>query len=120
MKYLKSSIAASFVVFGVLTYCNSFVSLANAAGSDRPDPSETTGSEMNLPAAPPCEHSTRAPASAQPSSANTANAAQHSPCSVTLQWRRWSEPFVRDGNHCRQLQGNLVCLTPESSQRLRW
>lgn len=37
-----------------------------------------------------------------------------------LNWRDWSSPYRYEENLCRESNGNLVCLSLESSRKMRW
>ncbi|NJN31285.1 MAG: hypothetical protein HC824_13310 [Synechococcales cyanobacterium RM1_1_8] len=38
----------------------------------------------------------------------------------TFDWAYWTQPEVADGGVCRERDGSIVCLAPESKDYLRW
>lgn len=37
-----------------------------------------------------------------------------------LNWQRWSQPYFQGEALCRDRSSNVICLTPQSAQKLRW
>jgi hypothetical protein len=35
-------------------------------------------------------------------------------------WKIWSQPYLLNGNICREKAGNVICLTPQQASNYRW
>ncbi|MFB8788415.1 MAG: hypothetical protein U7123_06080 [Potamolinea sp.] len=35
-------------------------------------------------------------------------------------WEIWSNPYLLNGNICREKAGNVICLTPQQAKNTRW
>lgn len=121
MKLLKPCLNSLSVMFGISVCFSSTALLANAAGFD--DPYASNQSETNTFAVPrasaPCTSEAVENNSSNGSSPGAPNQTRR-PCPLTLEWQRWSTTYIQDNNFCRELNGNVVCITPTSAERLRW
>ncbi len=35
-------------------------------------------------------------------------------------WKIWSQPYLLNGNICREKAGNVICLNPQQAKNTRW
>ncbi|MBD2329175.1 hypothetical protein [Alkalinema sp. FACHB-956] len=42
------------------------------------------------------------------------------PKPLNFNWKQWGEPFHQGDRICREQQGNLVCLSPQTAQQMGW
>ncbi len=113
--FQKQSIILCTVVFS-LTLLSSPLP-TKAAGSDSPFPEDSqpvaipdnsiTPPRMSAPVTPqepPPVESQRSP----------------QPGLNVLNWQYWSKPYLRDGLICRDYNGNIICVSPDSAKRMLW
>jgi hypothetical protein len=87
-----STLAVSFSGLGISLFLDA--SPAQAGGSDEPIPSTTSRS-------------------------TTASNEKLSELFL-LNWDKWGTPYWLNSSICRESQGNIVCLSPQEAQEIRW
>ena len=97
-KSLASTVAAvsvsaiSFTALGISLFLDA--SPAQAGGYDEPIPST--------------------------SSPSLAASNEKLPALFLLNWDKWGNPYWLNNSICRENEGNVICLSPQEAQEMRW